>query len=123
MILFENDVKSLFPKDFNINSLKVVEFRRNSFSLFAKNEYRGEYKEIDFLKKKVELKLKKKFETNETDLLADIPREEEAKGISAIKKQELMNLCKVMPSSRVKFYEDLKEVDETEDLDEEAPAL
>ncbi|XP_045771874.1 uncharacterized protein LOC123871886 [Maniola jurtina] len=52
MIIFSNDSKLTYPKGFNIQNLKVIEFRRNNLNLFAKNNYNADFTEISFLKKK-----------------------------------------------------------------------
>ncbi|CAG5045992.1 unnamed protein product [Parnassius apollo] len=54
-------VKLTLPKDWNIQNLKIIEFRRGKLSMFAKNDYNGEFKELNILKKKVERDLRKKM--------------------------------------------------------------
>ena len=115
MLIFKNDSKTAFPKDWNIQNLKVVEFRRGKLSLFAKNDYNGELKEIHFLKKKVEGDLRKMIDNRE-DLINMIETENKPRGISEVKKKELLILSKSMPASRRRFYEALEESD-APDLD------
>lgn len=107
MIVFSNDSKLAFPKGFNIQNLKVIEFRRGYVSMFAKNDYDGEFKEIHFLKRKEAQKLLNEIANGNTDLLHSLPREDDSRGISEIKKRELLQLCKSMPSTRSVFYENL----------------
>lgn len=75
--------------------------------MFAKNDYIGEFKEIHFLKRKEVQKLLNEIENDNNDLLHSLPRETDPRGISEIKKRELLQLCKCMPSTRSVFYENL----------------
>lgn len=117
MIIFSNDSKPAYPKGYNIHNLKVIEFRRGHLSIFAKNDYDGDFKEIHFLKRKEAQKLSDEIANGKTDLLQSLAREGEARGISEIKKGELLLLCKSMPSTRSIFYKNLV-VSSEPDLDE-----
>lgn len=117
MILFKNDSKVVYPKGYNIHNLKIIEFRRSELSIFVKNDYNAEFKEIVFLKRKIEIALREQIAKGVTDLLADISKETEPRGISEVKKKELLELCKSMPQTRRIFYENLV-VSESPDLDE-----
>ncbi|CAG4945699.1 unnamed protein product [Parnassius apollo] len=110
-----NDCKTTLPKDWNIQNLKIIEFRRGKLSMFAKNDYNGEFKELHILKKKVERDLRKKM-GEELDLINMIEREKKPRGVNEVKKKELLTLAKSMPVSRRTFYEALEESD-APDLD------
>lgn len=85
MIIFSNDSKVAFPKEY-IHNLKVIEFRRNELSIFVKNDYNAVFKEISFLKKKIEIVLRAIITNGVPDLLEEIPKETEPRGISELKK-------------------------------------
>lgn len=92
MVIFANDSKITYPKGYNIQNLKTIEFRRGSLSIFCKKEYNEEFKEIQFLKKKVETDLKKYIKNKKYDFLDMIAKENGPKGISEIKKRNLFRL-------------------------------
>ena len=48
MFLISNDAKIQFPKGGNLQNLKVIEFRRGLLSIFAKNDYNGDFKNTFF---------------------------------------------------------------------------
>ncbi|CAG5050563.1 unnamed protein product [Parnassius apollo] len=99
MVLFTNDCKTTLPKDWNIQNLKIIEFRGGKLSMFARNDYNGEFKELHILKKKVERDLRKKM-GEELDLINMMEREKKPRGVNEVKKKELLTLAKSMPVSR-----------------------
>ncbi|KAL3282932.1 hypothetical protein HHI36_006090 [Cryptolaemus montrouzieri] len=96
-----------YPKGFNIHNLKVIQFRKGYLTMFAKNEYDGEFKEIHILKRQDAKKLFNDIAIGKTDLLDELSRESEAREITKFKKKEILLLCKSMPLSRNVFYENL----------------
>lgn len=112
MILFKDELKKTFPKEYNIKALKVIEFRRGTTSIFAKNSYvSNDFKELEVMNKKC-------FNPNDSvDFISNIPYEESPRGVSEIKKQELLKLCGSMPITRRPFFEELVVNDTVCDLD------
>ncbi|KAL3279719.1 hypothetical protein HHI36_017228 [Cryptolaemus montrouzieri] len=101
-----HDSKVVYPKGFNIYNLKVIQFRSGYLTMFANNEYKGEFEEIHILKRKYAKKLFNDIAKGKTDLLDELPRKSKASGITEIKKGMLL-LCKSVPSSRTVFYKNL----------------
>lgn len=97
MYLFENLSKIKYPDGFNIQKIKIVKFKRGFLSLFIKVNYDNntEFTEINFLKKKSEKTLLSLMKDKKS-LLNEIRKQEQARGISEIKKTELMKLCEYM---------------------------
>lgn len=118
MIVFTDDLKVKFPKDYNISSLKVVEFRRGTTSIFLKKAYDEEnFREFPALKRSVSYLVNDKDKSEVLNLLETLKRETQPRGISSAKKQDLLKLCASMPASRRKFYEELPINEAVQDLD------
>lgn len=117
MIVFSNDSKPAYPKGFNIHNLKVIEFRRGHLSMFAKNDYDGDFKEIHFLKRKDAQKLTAEISIDKSDLLHSLAREGEVRGISEIKKKRIVTAVQVYASNKAVFYKNFV-VSSEPDLDE-----
>ncbi|KAJ2937335.1 hypothetical protein O0L34_g15416 [Tuta absoluta] len=78
MMMFSDELKkNAFPKNYNIQSLKVVEFRSGSTHMFVKRAYYNEedYKELDVFRKNA-------LRLNKADLINEVPREEKRRGVS-----------------------------------------
>lgn len=121
VMLFKSELKTVFPRNYNISSFKIVEFRRGKPKLFVKNNYQADdFKELDVLTKAFKKEILNTV-GKEVDIFMNVARRTEAEGISKKKKDDLIKLLKFMPKSRHRFYEDLL-VNEniTEDLDESA---
>lgn len=91
MILFQDQLSKKFPKDFNIMALKIVEFRRGSTSIFAKNSYVTE----DFKEMKVMKKTCLKLDDDNIDFISEIPKEENCRGVSEIKKKGIVGIVQI----------------------------
>ncbi|KAL4720212.1 hypothetical protein ACJJTC_018658 [Scirpophaga incertulas] len=114
MIIFKDDFKRVFPKEFKITSLKIVEFRKGFQSIFLKKSYDDEtFKEFPALKPEVQTL----FQEEKEDLFKSLKRETEPRGIRLAKKQELLKLCPCMPASRRRFFENLTVNENAKDLD------
>ncbi|KAL4702966.1 hypothetical protein ACJJTC_008744 [Scirpophaga incertulas] len=102
VMLFKNELKSAFPRNYNILSFKIVEFRRGEPKLFVKTNYQDDdFKELDVLTKIFKKQI-----------------------LSTMKKNDLLKLLQFMPKSRHQFFENLIVNEEiTEDLDKSASEL
>ncbi|KAL4714331.1 hypothetical protein ACJJTC_009683 [Scirpophaga incertulas] len=106
MIVFTDELKkAAFPKNYNIQSLKVAEFRRGSTHMFVKNSYNeNQFKELDVVRKN-------SFKLNNDNFLSELPHEEKRRGVSKAKKKEILKLCDCFPQVYRKFFHDLEEED------------
>uniref|UniRef100_A0A2A4J600 DUF7869 domain-containing protein n=1 Tax=Heliothis virescens TaxID=7102 RepID=A0A2A4J600_HELVI len=124
VMLFTSELKTVFPRNYNISNFKIVEFRRGQPKLFVKNNYQADdFKELDVLTKALKKEIMNTV-GKEVDMFKNVARRTEAEGISKKKKDDLIKLLKFMPKSRHKFYENLL-VNEniTQDLDESASEI
>ena len=114
MFLFEHQANktSVLLKD-----IKVVQFRRGSIQMFYKTSHNQEdFLELGFLKKVSARELTVKMENGE-DPLASVPVMERPRGISALKKTDLMTLASMIPRYTAAFFEQLLVIDKSEDLE------
>lgn len=88
MTLYKDEIrKNTFPKNYNVQALKIVEFRKGSFSIFVKNAYdEKEYKELTAFPKSVLDSF-----ANKNDHISDLPRETCSRGVSSGKKKNFSN--------------------------------
>ena len=75
-----------------------------------------EFVELGFLKKAAAREITLKVERGE-DPLASVPVMEKPRGISALKKSDVMKLCSTIPSYKAAFFEQLLVNDDSEDLE------
>lgn len=121
-IIFDNELKLKTPvPNFNVQKLKIVEFRRGYSDIFAKNDYNQQnFTSLHFCNKKFQNILTTTIkESFSKDILVDVPRQEAPRGISSEKKAALLKLTSCMPQSRRKFYDDLVVTENIVDLDNE----
>ena len=87
----------------------MAQFRKKSISLFYKISFNDDkFKESFFLKKNIERDIKKKTK--------DYVGREEDRGINAEKKRNIQELFDLIPTSRRKFFNDLKTNESADDL-------
>lgn len=115
--IFENEAKVRAGAVVPVNTMKVVQFRRGSFSMFVKDCHDlEEFHELDFLKR--DLKRKLVQHAGEDGLCTkDLKKEPGPRGISSAKRKDLLKLCKSIPKERQHFFKDLKVNQTAADLD------
>lgn len=95
-----------------LSDARVVQVRKGSFSVFIKQHFDEPFQEHAVFKKSV---LKDLTDCDTGAPIEKIPRESQKRGISHLKKKDLLSLSKHMPSNRRQFFEDLK-VSDVDDL-------
>lgn len=114
-IVFESESKQRIPGVL-LRNIRVVQFRRGSFSLYFKECHSDDtFKVADFLKRDIKRALEK--HGPEGLLEFGLKKESSPRGISAAKKRDLLKLCRCMPAEKKKFFHDLTVNDEAVDLD------
>lgn len=99
----------------NIQHFKKIKFNRGSLSLFCKTDYNDstDYTDNKFMKKKFEDTMTEIIKNNES-LLNKVKKQDQPRGISEIKKNDLLKLCETIPQWRRQFFENLVVSDVTD---------
>lgn len=100
------DSKDILARIVGLSQFRVIQVRRGSLNVFAKKDYRDDFKEISLLKKQVE----RNFLGNQ------VVRQSDRRGVSCEKHKDLLNLTKVMPENRRQFYTNMMVNTNAEDL-------
>ena len=87
----------------HLDSLSVVEFRKDSRAMWFKKSFEEEYNQVEFLKPKFSL-----------DIVP--PKKDKPRGISSIKRQNILKLANSFPAAKKKFWLEIPINDENVDL-------
>lgn len=94
-----------------LHPIKEVQLRKDDTHMYYKNRHSEDWKQVNFLKKKVQDTIK--------NLAEIIPRRSAARGIQTSKLRDIKkNLLPLMPNNRRLFWNELKEDDGSHDLAE-----
>lgn len=92
VIIFKSELKSIFPKQYNISNLKVVEFRRGQNKLFVKTDYADQtFTELNVLKTSLVSDIYRSTKARK-DMLIDLEKRDSPRGISIEKKNYLLKI-------------------------------
>ena len=86
-----------------LNKVKVVKFQSGSRSMWFKNNFNGQFEEVNFLKPKFKIDV-------------GVPVKSRPRGISTAKRQNILNLLQAAPPAKRKFWMEATINDETNDL-------
>ena len=86
-----------------LDSISTAEFQKGSRAIWFKQGFDGDYQEVDFLKPKFKLNVAP-------------PTKNQPRGISSVKRQNILKLTDLFPAAKRKFWLEIPVNDRNDDL-------